>query len=113
MLAQVDPAELERRATVVEQLFKDQLSLEPHNKGRAYTTYLVPRDRESDLIPFLGLLEKRSEELGVTDIQLSLTSLVSAPPWPTARFHSAQPAHRPRPTVVPPSRSRLRRRRCS
>lgn len=64
-----------QRAQKVEGLFKQQLSLDPYERGRVYTTYLVPRDREPDLIPFLSSLEKHSQDLGLTDIQLSLTSL--------------------------------------
>jgi len=37
----------------------------------------VPRDREADLVPFLRHMEaKSSKELGITDVQLSLASLV-------------------------------------
>lgn len=36
----------------------------------------VPRAREVDLVPFLAELERTSEAMGITDLQLSLTSLV-------------------------------------
>jgi len=38
----------------------------------------VPRDREADLVPFLRHMEASSKELGITDVQLSLASLVGA-----------------------------------
>jgi hypothetical protein len=37
----------------------------------------VPRGQEQQLVPFLSNLEARAAALGLTDIQLSLTSLVS------------------------------------
>lgn len=37
----------------------------------------VPRAREQDLVNFLQQLEKSAKDLGITDTQLSLASLVS------------------------------------
>jgi hypothetical protein len=36
----------------------------------------VPREREAEMLPFLTELEAAAPVMGITDIQLSLTSLV-------------------------------------
>lgn len=45
------------------------------DESRAYIHYLVPREREADLVGALEALEQVKGSLGVTDVQLSLTSL--------------------------------------
>lgn len=59
----------------VQAYFKQRLGLDPVDETRAYTTFLVPRDLEPRLISFLGQLECDAPGLGVTDTQMSLTSL--------------------------------------
>jgi len=55
--------------------FKAQLGLEPTEVGRVYTTFAVPRNMEAQLAPFLLALDERKAQLGVTDVQISQTSL--------------------------------------
>lgn len=54
---------------------QEELGLSPVEESRAWMQYLVPKDREEKLRPFLAALEARRQELGVTDVQISLTSL--------------------------------------
>jgi len=59
----------------VKELFKTSLNLEPRDENRAYMTYLIPRSCENQLPKFLATLESSREQLHITDIQLSLTTL--------------------------------------
>jgi len=68
-------AEEEQRRTQVKQFFKEQLDVEPKEESRAYTTFVIPRERESQLPDFFRLLEHRKTQLGVTDLQMGLTTL--------------------------------------
>jgi hypothetical protein len=54
---------------------RSELGLDPAEETRAYTTWLVAKEKEQQLVALLGRLEDRSLELGVADVQLSLTSL--------------------------------------
>ena len=47
----------------------------PVDETRAYMLFLVPKDREARLRLFLQRLEASRRQLGVTDVQISLTSL--------------------------------------
>jgi hypothetical protein len=49
--------------------------VEPSDESRAYVQFLVPHSLESQLAAFLAKLEDSSAELGVSDVQLGLTSL--------------------------------------
>jgi hypothetical protein len=49
--------------------------VEPAEESRAYITFLVPKAQEAALPAFLATLDARRQELGVTDLQISLTSL--------------------------------------
>ncbi|CAM6024303.1 unnamed protein product [Sphagnum balticum] len=68
-------AEEEQRRTQVKQFFKEQLDVEPKEESRAYTTFVIPRERESQLPDFFRLLEHHKIQLGVTDLQMGLTTL--------------------------------------
>ncbi|MEW5309052.1 MAG: hypothetical protein WDW38_000964 [Sanguina aurantia] len=70
-----DPKTLTKRAEGVKAYFQARMGLAPVEESRAYISYLVERKREADLISFLKDLEQDQASLGVTDIQLSLTSL--------------------------------------
>ena len=52
-----------------------QLGLAPADETRAYVQLLVPRALEDRLPAFLQRLEAGQQDLGVTDIQIGLTSL--------------------------------------
>ncbi|GIL78966.1 hypothetical protein Vretimale_187 [Volvox reticuliferus] len=69
------PAAVERRVAAVKQFFQDRLGLAPIDESKAYTHYLVSRDKEPQLNGFLADLEAHRDSLGITDVQLSLTSL--------------------------------------
>ena len=49
--------------------------MEPADETRAYLEFLLPQSLAPQLPGFLRELEARSCELGITDMQLSLTSL--------------------------------------
>ena len=49
--------------------------MEPADETRAYLEFLIPQSLGSQLPGFLRELETRSRELGISDVQLSLTSL--------------------------------------
>jgi len=68
-------AEYSQYVRGVKDLFKSSLNLEPRDENRAYITYLIPRSHEKELPKFLARLEASKEELHITDIQLSLTTL--------------------------------------
>ena len=64
------------RVAVVEGLFKEHLGVAgPEDAGGAYIVFLVPKDAEDKLPSFLKMLEGKRKDLGITDIQISLTSL--------------------------------------
>lgn len=73
--SQLSLQELAQRSDGAKQYFATKLGLSPADEGRAYTTFLIPRERESELAGFLTQLEKDAPGLGITDVQLSLTSL--------------------------------------
>ena len=52
-----------------------ELGLEAAEESRAYVQFLVPHSLESCLAAFLAKLEASSGQLGVVDVQMSLTSL--------------------------------------
>ena len=49
--------------------------MEPADETRAYLEFLIPQSLGPQLPAFLRELEARSRELGISDVQLSLTSL--------------------------------------
>eukprot|EP00197_Chlamydomonas_leiostraca_P014447 CAMPEP_0202859992 /NCGR_PEP_ID=MMETSP1391-20130828/1884_1 /ASSEMBLY_ACC=CAM_ASM_000867 /TAXON_ID=1034604 /ORGANISM="Chlamydomonas leiostraca, Strain SAG 11-49" /LENGTH=1190 /DNA_ID=CAMNT_0049539111 /DNA_START=105 /DNA_END=3677 /DNA_ORIENTATION=- len=73
--SQADLVALAQRAAGLKAYFKERLGLEPVDESKVYMSFLVPRDQEAALISFLRQLEKDAAGLGVTDTQMSLTSL--------------------------------------
>ncbi|GLI66002.1 hypothetical protein VaNZ11_009613 [Volvox africanus] len=69
------PAAVEQRVAGVKRFFQDRLGLAPVDESKAYMHYLISRDKEPQLNSFLAELEARRDSLGITDVQLSLTSL--------------------------------------
>jgi len=64
------------RIDTVTALFKSELGVQAPEAGTgAYLIFLVPKSVENELPGFLRQLEERKNELGVSDIQISLTSL--------------------------------------
>ncbi|XP_057868704.2 ABC transporter A family member 11 [Cryptomeria japonica] len=55
--------------------FKERLNIEPKEENKAYITFIIPREKEEQLTDFFAELENREEELGISDIQLSLATL--------------------------------------
>lgn len=64
-----------KRNNAVKAFFRAELGLETSEESRAYVQFLVPHTLESRLAGFLAKLEAASPELGICDIQMSLTSL--------------------------------------
>jgi len=69
------PDALAARAEAVRDFFLTRLGLLPFDEGRCHLHYLVPREHEARLGALLVELEEHREEIGVSDVQLSLTSL--------------------------------------
>ncbi|GLC34108.1 hypothetical protein PLESTB_000838300 [Pleodorina starrii] len=69
------PAGVERRVAAVKRFFQDRLGLAPVDESKAYMHFLIARDKEPLLNAFLAELESQRGSLGITDVQLSLTSL--------------------------------------
>jgi ABC-type multidrug transport system ATPase subunit len=67
--------ELAGRQQRMVEFFRDNLGVAPSEVGRVYTTFVVPRALEDRLAAFLSALQERKEALGVTDMQMSLTTL--------------------------------------
>lgn len=49
--------------------------MDPVEESKAYIRFLVPRSQERVLPEFFAVLQQRRAELGVTDVQLSLSTL--------------------------------------
>lgn len=73
--AAADKAALQQRSQAVQAFFQDRLSLTPADNTGAYLSYHIPATQASALPEFLQDLEAAGPELGVTDINISLTSL--------------------------------------
>lgn len=67
--------DLARRSAAVKKFFYEGLGLEPVDESKAYISFVVGRELEPQLAAFMARLERDSEALGVSDIQMSLTSL--------------------------------------
>ncbi|KFM23420.1 ABC transporter A family member 2 [Auxenochlorella protothecoides] len=63
------------RADEVRAYFRAALGVAPAEENRAYMHFLVPKAREAELPGVLGTLRERGSELGITDVQIALTSL--------------------------------------
>lgn len=70
-----DPELIAKRTAAIKAFFQQHLGLAPFEEGRVYLSYLIPRDKDAQLMPFLKQLEANADALGMTDLQLSLTSL--------------------------------------
>eukprot|EP00850_Spirogloea_muscicola_P008456 SM000045S16201 [mRNA] locus=s45:178603:184208:+ [translate_table: standard] len=64
-----------QRAVVVKDFVKEQLGIEPTSNSGPYIRFLIPRQLEPRLTGFFATLQERKATLGVTDCQLSLTTL--------------------------------------
>ncbi|KAL4859820.1 ABC transporter A family member 2 [Chlorella vulgaris] len=73
--AGAEAAAVAANAAAVKALFKSELGVEPADESRAYITFLVPKAGEHALPAFLHTLDARRQQLGVTDVQIGLTSL--------------------------------------
>jgi ABC-type multidrug transport system ATPase subunit len=69
------PPALAARAEAVREFFLSRLGRLPFDEGRCHLHYLVPREQEARLGGTLSELEAVAGAVGVTDVQLSLTSL--------------------------------------
>lgn len=64
------------RVKALTELFSKELGVTAPEAGTgAYVVYLVPKSAEEALPGFLRSLEERKQDLGINDIQISLTSL--------------------------------------
>ncbi|KAK3226518.1 hypothetical protein Dsin_006380 [Dipteronia sinensis] len=59
----------------VKDFFKSRLNIVPKEENKAFLTYVIPHDREELLTSFFAELQDRESEFGISDIQLSLTTL--------------------------------------
>ncbi|KAL5816488.1 hypothetical protein ACOSQ3_024866 [Xanthoceras sorbifolium] len=59
----------------VKEFFKYRLNIVPKEENKAFLTYVIPHDREELLTNFFAELQDRESEFGISDIQLSLTTL--------------------------------------
>lgn len=55
--SQQDLTLIAERSDRIKAYFKERLGLTPFEEGRVYIGYLVPRDQEEKLMPFLKQLE--------------------------------------------------------
>jgi hypothetical protein len=60
---------------LVPRRFAQGLGVDPVEESKAYIRFLVPRSQERVLPEFFAVLQQRRAELGVTDVQLSLSTL--------------------------------------
>lgn len=73
--AAADKAALEKRSQAVQAFFQDRLGLTPADNTGAYLSYHIPAALAPALPDFLQDLETAGPELGVTDVNIGLTSL--------------------------------------
>ncbi|XP_077245815.1 ABC transporter A family member 2-like [Tasmannia lanceolata] len=59
----------------VKQFFKYHLGIVPKEENKAFLTFVIPKEKEGLLTKFFAELQDRERELGITDIQLGLTTL--------------------------------------
>ncbi|CAI9266696.1 unnamed protein product [Lactuca saligna] len=59
----------------VKLFFKDRLDVAPKDENKSFLTFVIPHYKEDRLTKFFEELENREEEFGISDIQLSLTTL--------------------------------------
>lgn len=73
--AAADKGALERRSQAVQAFFRDKLGLSPADNTGAYLSYHIPATQGAALPDFLQELEAVGAQLGVTDLNIGLTSL--------------------------------------
>lgn len=73
--AAADKAALQQRSQAVQAFFKDRLGLTPADNTGAYLSYHIPAAQAPALPEFLQELEAAGPQLGVTDVNIGLTSL--------------------------------------
>ncbi|KVH98695.1 ABC transporter A family member 2-like [Cynara cardunculus var. scolymus] len=59
----------------VKLFFKERLDVLAKEENKSFLTFVIPHDKEGLLTKFFEELENRAEEFGISDIQLSLTTL--------------------------------------
>ena len=74
-VAAADKGALERRSQAVRAFFHDKLGLSPADNTGAYLSYHIPATQGAALPDFLQELEAVGAQLGVTDLNIGLTSL--------------------------------------
>jgi len=72
--ADLTPEERAARGAV-KRFFQERLGVEPFDADYAYMQFLVPRDREELLAPFVRELQAEARRLLISDIHISLTTL--------------------------------------
>ena len=68
-------AALSARNAPLHAFFKSSLGLEVGEEAGAYSTFVIPRSLDGQVGPFLKELLGRREKLGLTDVQMSQTTL--------------------------------------
>ncbi|KAJ6794728.1 putative ABC transporter A family member 2 [Iris pallida] len=68
-------ATTEPQAERVKQFFKYHLDVDPKEENKAFLTFIIPHEKEGLLANFFAELQDRENELGISDIQLGLTTL--------------------------------------
>eukprot|EP01024_Parvocaulis_polyphysoides_P015911 TRINITY_DN1703_c0_g2_i9.p1 TRINITY_DN1703_c0_g2~~TRINITY_DN1703_c0_g2_i9.p1 ORF type:complete len:796 (-),score=106.72 TRINITY_DN1703_c0_g2_i9:746-3133(-) len=66
---------VQAQVSSVKQFFQDEIGLQAISEDKAYIHFVIPKDKESQLPGFLSKLEQSKQDLGISDIQLSLTTL--------------------------------------
>ncbi|KAF3783029.1 ATP-binding cassette sub-family A member 3 [Nymphaea thermarum] len=66
---------IEPQHELVKQFFKEKLDVEPKEETKAFLTFVIPHEKEALLADFFVELQEREQELGISDIQLGLTTL--------------------------------------
>ncbi|XP_058110820.1 ABC transporter A family member 2-like [Magnolia sinica] len=59
----------------VKQFFKHHLDVVPKEENKAFLTFVIPHEKEGLLTNFFAELQDKERELGISDIQLGLTTL--------------------------------------
>lgn len=70
-----DKAAQQQRSQAVQAFFQSRLGLAPADDTGAYLSYHIPASQEPTLTTFLAELEAEGARLGVTDVNIGLTSL--------------------------------------
>lgn len=73
--AAADKEAQEQRSQAVQAFFQDRLGLMPADDTGAYLSYRIPAAQASALPEFLQELEAAGPQLGVSDLNIGLTSL--------------------------------------